>query len=149
MSPELAFPVLKWLRFASGQAHLIDSAVAGTPVDDDALMGKEQSASRATGWGAMRHFEMTALSHELLTSANVPRTAEVPVYAEILLDAIHANTSGDYMKTVLYCAIAIECVAANRIAAQFDRPCIESPERLRLGSVDRQEAKEVAHEGRP
>ncbi len=104
---------LKWLRFTTGQSTLGIDVLGGQSIDDsefgdamDPFPGEDQS------WGVLRHIELTAIDvAEISSSVASCLSLAVPVYAEVLLDAIQADLSGDHTKATLYAAIAVESMA--------------------------------------
>jgi len=53
--------------------------------------------------------------------ANLPRGFSVPVYSDLLLDAIEALALSDFKKSVLYAAIAVETMAATVLDEEYER----------------------------
>jgi hypothetical protein len=104
---------LRWLRFTTGQSTLGIDVLAVQSIEEsefgDAM---DPFPSEDQSWGVLRHIELTAIDVTAISSpvANCSSLA-VPVYAEILLDAIQADLSGDHIKATLYAAIAVESMA--------------------------------------
>lgn len=63
-----------------------------------------------------------ALTFEAIQEfANLPPGFSVPVYSELLLDAIEALALSDPKKSVLYAAIAVETMAATVLDEEYER----------------------------
>ena len=59
----------------------------------------------------------------------------VPMYAEILFDAIDADAVGDHRKAILYSAIAVESMAATRIDEMHELAWRDSDAGLRRVAI--------------
>jgi hypothetical protein len=56
----------------------------------------------------------------------------VPVYAEVLLDAVDASDTGDVRKAILYTAIAVEVMATTKLDDAFKEEVKRGAHSLRL-----------------
>lgn len=64
----------------------------------------------------------TAISEDVLKAlANLSKEFIPPIYCDLIHDAINAFYNSDYMKSVLYAAIAVEVMASNVLDQKFDQ----------------------------
>ncbi|HTA91734.1 MAG TPA: hypothetical protein VK745_19260, partial [Polyangiaceae bacterium] len=81
----------------------------------------------------IRHIEFSSIAFGLVAEALQQNpTLTVPLYGEVLLDAIEASFVSDPRKAILYAAIAVEVMASTRLQEAFDEASVETPDNLRL-----------------
>ena len=141
----IAEQILRWLRFSTGQARLGTNIVSHQLQSDDAqvelLSIDNESAPLAR---PLRHVEFSGITFELLTEAlrQNPNLA-VPLYSEVLLDAIEASFVSDPRKAILYSAIAVEVMASTRIQEAFDQALAGTPDSLRLIELEQSGGRRI------
>jgi hypothetical protein len=141
----VAEQILRWLRFSTGQARLGTNIVGHQLQADDVqvelLHIDDRSVPVAT---PVRHVEFSGVTFELLTEAlRQNPTLSVPLYSEVLLDAIEASLVSDPRKAILYSAIAVEVMASTRIQEAFDQASVETPHSLRVIEVDQSGGRRI------
>ncbi len=141
----IAEQILRWLRFSTGQARLGTSIVGHQLQPDDVqlelLSVDDESAPVAH---PVRHVEFSGVTFELLTEAlRQNPTLAVPLYSEVLLDAIEASFVSDPRKAILYSAIAVEVMASTRIQEAFDQASAGMPDSLRLIEIDQSGGRRI------
>lgn len=127
--------VLRWLRFASGQASAATD-VAGHQKYPDVPAGPFPPAPFAAppAFVPRSNIVASALSFERLEAVSTADPSmSVPIYADLLLDAIEAD--GDDRKMILYSAIAVEVMAATRLDEMHEAVQRSHPSELRLVSL--------------
>jgi hypothetical protein len=122
--------ILNWLRLVSGQVQL------GTPISGSVKSAGVTRKDQHIATFESRLFgdvEAFGITFELLRSAAQSHPAcEVPTYAEILQDALQAQSIADVRKAVLYSAIAVEEMAATRLEEGFSLESAKAPNRFRM-----------------
>jgi hypothetical protein len=117
---EIALFYLRWMRFVSGQASLGVDILGYEVQPDGPLTHLEISQSIALRLRLLKNVEGTALTFRALRSRlAMAADLRVPVYAEVLLDAVDASDTGDVRKAILYAAIAVEVMATTKLDDAF------------------------------
>lgn len=127
--------LLRWLRFATGQADLRTDLVGYQQylgVAADAPIEAPFTAPPA--FVPLFHALATALSFDRIQAvlAACPMMS-VPVYADVLLDAIEADD--DDRKVILYSAIAVEAMVSTRLDEMHEAAQTVRPDDLRMVSM--------------
>jgi hypothetical protein len=126
--------ILQWLQYVSGQIGLGSRIVAHALYPD----GRDGAPVRAhfsdkPAVRIVRHVRAGAITFERIRAAlEKDPSMSVPVYSDVLFDAINAAADGDYRKTILYSAIAVEVMAATRIDEMYDVARSVRPSDLRV-----------------
>ena len=127
---------LRNLRFVTKQSALT-SDIAGIRIHEKQRMPRKIFPERAKG------YLMLIGSYRLKTAITFPSIIEadelglaldVPLYATMMLDALHAFESRDYRKAILYSAISMESLGRTMAFSDYKR-LIESdadPQYLRV-----------------
>jgi hypothetical protein len=134
---EQAQKLLRWLRFATGQARLgTDIAGHRMRADIDRLARIQVSAGQSSPVHPVRHYEFSAITFDLLSKSTKGLTDyNVPVYGEVLLDALEASFMSDDRKAILYAAISVEAMAATRVRELFDAALSSQSTDLRVVNI--------------
>lgn len=114
---------LKRLRYASGQASIPEVAsIAMTPQYMASLPAQEyrQPAPGSTT-RIGEYVARTAISEATVEEAASRSSADIPVYATVLLDAIDAvaHDNDDHKKAILFSAIAVDAMASALLAERY------------------------------
>lgn len=134
---EQAQNLLRWLRFATGQARLgTDIAGHRMRAHVDRLACVEVTAGQSNPVHPVRHYEFSAITFDLLSKSTKGLTGfDVPVYGEVLLDALEASFMSDDRKAILYAAISVEAMAATRVREIFDAALSAQSADLRVVNI--------------
>lgn len=114
--------VLRRLRHVSGQFLMPTMVVAATSeliAADTTPIG--ESRNEITNARVRNYMVPTAISgSHLQTVGHLPTDYDVPIHAEVLLDALQAHVEHDFRKALLCAAIAVESFARQRLQAAAD-----------------------------
>lgn len=113
--------ILRWLRFITGQPQLGRDIIGHSlqPDADNELVPLPTEFQKLAD--PVRHVEFSALSFDLMRAAIRSNPSFlVPIYSEVLLDAIESSFVSDERKAILYSAISVEVMAATRIQEIFE-----------------------------
>lgn len=134
---EQAQKLLRWLRFATGQARLsTDIAGHWMRTDVNQLARVEVAVGQSNPVHPIRHYEFSAITFDLLSKSTKDLTDyDVPVYGKVLLDALEASFMSDDRKAILYAAISVEAMAATRVRELFEAALSAQSADLRVVNI--------------
>jgi hypothetical protein len=137
--------ILRWLRFSTGQARL-ETDVVGHQMQPDEISREILSlpGEAIPAHAVVRHVEFSGVSFDLIRAALAGNPSlYVPIYSEILLDAIEASFVSDIRKAILYSAIAVEVMASSRIEEMFERESTVQRGRLRVIEIEQADGQRI------
>lgn len=113
--------ILRRLRFFAKQPALPRHAVVYQPQTVAAVVsaGTRSPAFELGGGAQIRSDLLRAISADALRRLSSDDV--VPVFGDVLLDAIEAMLESDFRKSILYAAIAVEAAASTALEAEYGR----------------------------